>query len=60
MSDARFSCWATLPGGAMRLVEVTASCDADARQLAFETCPRAVSVSCRAAAATPREERRHG
>ena len=58
MAAKHFTCYATLTSGEARRLEVVASCHADARQLAFASCPRALAVSCRAVALA--EERRHG
>jgi hypothetical protein len=57
MADLIFTCYATLPAGDLRRLEVVASCDQDARRLAFESWPRALAVSCRAGAFMG--ERRH-
>lgn len=59
MALSIFTCWAELPAGAVRRLEVTATCAADARQLAFDQCPRAIAVSCRATLPVF-EESRHG
>ena len=48
MAPTIFTCWAELPAGAVQRLEVTATSAADARQLAFAECPRAIAVSCRA------------
>jgi hypothetical protein len=58
MAELIFTCWTTSRGGEMQRLEVVASCDQDARQLAFASCPAALTVSCRAGARL--EERRHG
>jgi hypothetical protein len=47
-----------MPGGVLKRLEVIATTAADARQLTFAECPRAVSVSCRADGRHS-EERRH-
>lgn len=58
MATCIFHCWATVPSGAVRRIEVTASTELDARSMAFAQCPSALSVSCRVG--IPTEERRHG
>ncbi len=56
--NCAFTCWATLPGGSLRRLEVSATSSKDARQLAFTSCPQALAVSCRAGVSIG--ERRHG
>ncbi len=58
MADLIFTCYARLPAGDLRRLEVIATCDLEARRLAFEFCPLALGVTCRAG--LPNEERRHG
>jgi hypothetical protein len=58
MADLIFTCWTTSLAGELRRLEVVASCDQDARDLVFASCPAALAVSCRAGAHC--EERRHG
>ncbi len=47
MATSHFNCWATVPGGAIKRLDVYACCQRDALRLAFDAVPGAVCMSCR-------------